>query len=274
MATPEDARRKAATTYDAASDAYDHPANSFWDRFGRKTIERLSLSPGARVLDVCCGSGASAIPAAEAVGPRGSVLGVDLAANLLALARGKGKTQNLGNVEFRTGDMLELGLPAESFDAVVCVFGIFFVPDMAAAVRELWRYVRPGGRLALTTWGPRLFEPVNSVFWGAVAQHRPELHRAFNPWDRITEPDALRALLAEGGVPVTAAEVVAEEHRHPLASNDDWWALVLGSGYRGTFEQLAPAERAAVRETCLAFVRDEGVFAVEANVVYAVALKE
>lgn len=274
MATPEDARRKAATTYDAASDAYDHPANSFWSRFGRKSIERLRLRLGARVLDVCCGSGASAIPAAEAVGPRGSVLGVDLATNLLALARSKGKARNLGNVEFRTGDMLDLGLPAASFDAVVCVFGIFFVPDMASAVRELWRYVRPGGRLALTTWGPRLFEPVNSVFWRAVGERRPDLERRFNPWDRITDPPALRALLVEGGIPPAAAEVVPESAEHEIAAEEDWWALVLGSGYRGTLEQLSPADRTHVREACAAFARAERVRAVEANVVYAVALKE
>ncbi len=59
----------------AAADLFDHPANTFWDRFGRKTIERLRLQPGQSVLDVCCGSGASAIPAAEAVGREGRVVG-------------------------------------------------------------------------------------------------------------------------------------------------------------------------------------------------------
>ena len=66
---------------------YDHPANTFWSRYGGRSVERLRLSPGQRVLDVCCGSGASAIPAAETVGSTGSVVGVDLAENLLALAR-------------------------------------------------------------------------------------------------------------------------------------------------------------------------------------------
>jgi len=79
MVTPADAATRAATTYNATADVYDHPVNSFWDRFGRRTVDRLELRPGARVLDVCCGSGASAIPAAEAAGPAGSVLGVDLA---------------------------------------------------------------------------------------------------------------------------------------------------------------------------------------------------
>lgn len=271
MGTPEDVRRKTATAYDAAADTYDHPANSFWERFGARTIERLALASGARVLDVCCGSGASALPAAEAVGPRGAVLGVDLAENLLARARDKARVRGLGNAEFRTGDLLALGLAEASFDAVVCVFGIFFVPDMPDAVRALWRHVGPGGRLALTTWGPRLFEPLNTAFWRAVAECRPDLHRSFHPWDRITAPDAVRALLAEGGVPPASIEVVAEPGRHPLATPEDGWALVLGSGYRGTLEQLSPQDRERVHHACTTYVRDQGVRAVEANVVYAVA---
>lgn len=137
MGTPEDAKKKALATYNAAADSYDDPANVFWEHYGRRTVERLDLPFGARVLDVCCGSGASAIPAAENVGPDGSVLGVDLAENLLALARRKAKERGLKNVDFRSADMLDLGLPEASFDAVICVFGIFFVPDMKSAVREL-----------------------------------------------------------------------------------------------------------------------------------------
>src|SRR5262245_46384628 len=130
----EEDRLRAATTYDAASDTYDHPANAFWARFGARTVDRLELRGGERVLDVCCGSGASALAAARKVGARGSVLGVDLSEKLLALARAKAEREGLANVAFRRGDMLELGVPAASFDAVVCVFGVFFVDDVAAAV--------------------------------------------------------------------------------------------------------------------------------------------
>src|SRR5262245_57567248 len=85
----DEARTKAAAAYNAASDHYDEPALSFWDRYGRLTIDRLALQPGARVLDVCSGSGASALPAAERVSPTGRVLAVDLAEGLLELARVK-----------------------------------------------------------------------------------------------------------------------------------------------------------------------------------------
>jgi len=84
--TPEDAKQRAATTYNAAADLYDDPAN-FWERFGSRTVARLQLAPGSNVLDVCCGSGASAIPAAAAVGDNGSVVGIDLAETLKSHAK-------------------------------------------------------------------------------------------------------------------------------------------------------------------------------------------
>lgn len=140
----ESAKVRAATTYNAAADWFDHPVNTFWDRFGEMTIDRLKLRPGQAVLDICCGSGASALPAAEAIGAEGRLIGIDLAENLLALARAKAQARGLVQAEFQLGDMMSLGFPDATFDAVVCVFGIFFVPDMPGAVRELWRQVKPG----------------------------------------------------------------------------------------------------------------------------------
>jgi ubiquinone/menaquinone biosynthesis C-methylase UbiE len=267
----KEATAKTAATYNAAADFYDDPANSFWDRFGRRTIERLRLQPGARVLDVCCGSGASAIPAAETVGPDGFVVGIDLAENLLTLARAKARDRGLHNIDFRPGDVLNLAVPEAPFDAVVCVFGIFFVPEMPAAVRALWRVVRPGGRLAVTTWGPNFFEPATNAFWSSVRDVQPQLYKGFNPWDRISDPSSVRALLSEGDV--DQVEVVAEAGAHPILSPDAWWAAVLGSGYRGTIDQLDAADRERVRLANMDFIRQSGLQSVEANVVYAVATR-
>jgi ubiquinone/menaquinone biosynthesis C-methylase UbiE len=267
----DEARARAAATYNAASDAYDDPANSFWARFGRSTVTRLGLLRGEQVLDVCCGSGASALPAAEAVGARGSVLGVDIAERLLVLARAKANALRLSNVEFRSGDMLDLKLPAESFDAVVCVFGIFFVPDMTAAVQSLWRCVRRGGRLAITTWGPRFLEPANSAFWDSIRSVRPDLYKGFNPWDRICDPRSLRELLRAGGI--EQAEIVAESGEHAIDSPEAWWAAVLGTGYRGTVEQLTAQDLQSVRAANFDYVRRSRITAVEVNVVYALAAK-
>ena len=267
----DEARLRATLAYNAASDHFDHPANFFWDRFGRATVDRLNLKSGDAVLDVCSGAGASAIPAAQRVGPDGAVIAVDLAENLLELAKAKAEHRGLYNVRFRSGDMLSLGYDDASFDAVVCVFGIFFVPDMSAAAKELWRMVRLGGKLAITTWGPNFFEPANAVFWEAIRKADPRLHKSFNPWDRISEPSGLSAMLQEAGI--EDFEISAEPGVHPVASPDDWWATLMGSGYRGTLDQLHPEALRHVRQRNTDFVRDFGLSHVEANVIYAVAAK-
>jgi len=266
-----DAQRRAAFTYNAAADFYDASPLGFWNYFGRKTIELLWLQNGSRVLDACCGAGASALPAAEFVGRKGKVIGVDVAQALLELARAKAAQRRLGNTRFELGDLLSLRFPNESFDAAICVFGIFFVPDMAAAVQELWRCVRPGGQLAVTTWGPNLFEPANSAFWTSIKNVRADLYKGFNPWDRINDPASLMTILMEAGV--ESAKIADENRLHPISSVEDWWTIVLGSGYRGTIEQLNPLERERVKEANLAFIRDEKIFAIETNVLYALATK-
>jgi ubiquinone/menaquinone biosynthesis C-methylase UbiE len=264
-----DAQSRAAFAYNAAADFYDASPLSFWNYFGRRTIELLSLPIGARALDVCCGAGASALPAAEFVGPSGKVIAVDISQKLLELARTK--ATGLTNIEFELGDMLALRFSNESFDAVVCVFGIFFVPDMEMAVRELWRCVRPGGQLAVTTWGPNFFEPANSAFWRSIKKVRADLHKSFHPWDRINNPESLEKILKQGGVELP--KVIAEHHLHPIKSAEDWWTITLGSGYRATIEQLSQSERERVKEANLAFVRDEKISSIEANVLYALATK-
>src|SRR5215468_7110020 len=239
------AKEKAAAMYDAAADHFDDEPLSFWNRVGKRTVANLKLHAGAKVLNVGCGTGASALPAAQTVGKNGSVVGVDLASRLLDRARAKALAAGLDNVEFRLADMTALKYPDDSFDAVVSVFSIFFVPDMEGLVRELWRMVRPGGKLAVTTWGPRIFEPAYSRWLIAVGKERPDLVTAFNPWDRITDVISVRKLLHDGGV--RDAEVIPEMGVQPLRSADHWWTIALGSGLRWTIDQMGPQAATRVK---------------------------
>ena len=221
----DEAKKKAAATYNAAADTYDHSANSFWDRYGRRTVQRLGLRPGMRILDACCGSGASAIPAAEIAGRDGFVLGVDLAERLLDLGRTKAKARGLANVEFRTADILDLGLPDADFDAVICVFGIFFVPEMEAAVRELWRLVRPRGQLAITTWGPRFLEPVNTAFWHAVGSVGRSCTKVSTPGIASARPPLWERCSRRRGSSTRRSSRRAEHKRSVLRRIGGPWCL-------------------------------------------------
>ena len=268
MATSSSPQIQLEKTYNAAADHYDHPAVSFWDRFGRRTIERLTITRGNKVLDVCCGMGGSALPAAERVGSNGHVMAVDLAQNLLNKGIKRAAERGMTNIEFRRADLEDLPFEDQSFDAVVCVFGIFFVPDLHAGVRGLWRLVRPGGSLAITIWGAKMFEPADGTFWEAVRREDPDLLKSIKPWNKFVEPDPLRALLIECGV--TNPEVVDEPGTHPLHCPEDWWTIVLGSGYRSTVEALSPTARELVKVATIEAVRRQKIREIRADVIYAI----
>jgi ubiquinone/menaquinone biosynthesis C-methylase UbiE len=256
----------ARTTYDATADHFDAPSLGFWDRYGARTVDRLALRPGARVLDVCAGTGGSALPAARAVGPGGSVTAIDVSAPLLDRARRKAEREGLTHLEVRVADMTRLELPAATFDAVVIVFGIFFAPDMVRQARELARLVRPRGVLAITTWGPRMFEPLYAPFLASARRLHPGLDD-FRPWARLTTPDAVSALLRDAGQ--GELEVEPEAGTEPLRGPGDWWTIVLGTGLRWVVDQLPVEVVDAFREENLERARE--VAAIETNVIYATA---
>jgi hypothetical protein len=116
-----------------------------------------------------------------------------------------------------------------------------------------------------------MFEPGSQAFWLAVKESRADLVATVSPWERITRPDALRQLLSESGI--EGAEVAAEDGHQALQSAEDWWTIVLGSGYRWTIEQMTEEERARVRAANLKTLRDSGTMFVETNVIYAIAQK-
>lgn len=121
-------------------------------------VARLNLAKGTRVLDVACGSGNLAIPAARA----GAVVtGADIAANLLAQGRDRAKAEWLA-IQFDEADAEQLPYADEAFDAVISMFGVMFAPRLEKAAAELTRVCRAGGRIALANWVPTGF--IGQVF--------------------------------------------------------------------------------------------------------------
>jgi hypothetical protein len=104
-----------------------------------------------------------------------------------------------------------------------------------------------------------------------VREVRPELYKNFNPWDRISDPAAVTALLVESGVAGSFA--IGEPGWHPVATPADWWTIVMGSGYRGIVDQLSPGERERLRATVLAEIARRDIRLIETNVIYALARK-
>jgi ubiquinone/menaquinone biosynthesis C-methylase UbiE len=239
-----------AAIYTAAADAFD--SLPFWHHFGRRTVEWLHLSPGARVLDLCCGTGASARPAAEIVGPSGSVLGVDITEALLQQARDKAAARGLAHLRFQCADVAAIDFPAGSFDAVVSVFGLFFLDDMSAVLRRAWTWLAPGGVLAVTTWGEDVLAPGEAWFQEAARQEDPSIAVAGHA-SRLDTPEKLAAVFEEAGLPPPVIE--RDRWVMPLASPEDFWPVILGTSNRATLERLSRSAQLRVRASVIERLR-------------------
>jgi ubiquinone/menaquinone biosynthesis C-methylase UbiE len=113
------------------------------------------LQPGEMVVDIACGTGLVTFPAAEAVGERGEVVGTDLSGAMVEMVSGQAKRLGLQQARFERMGAEQLDLDDASFDAALCGLGLMYVPSPVAAVGEMLRVVRPGGRAVAAVWGQR-----------------------------------------------------------------------------------------------------------------------
>ena len=270
MESDEGSKFKTIETYNAAAPLFDAEPLSFWDRHGRGAVNRAHIEPGNRILDVGCGTGASALPAAELAGASGVVIGIDAARNMLERAREKAAAQELTNVRLECADMAKLDFADGHFDRIISVFAIFFLEDMTAHLRELWRMLRPGGRMVVTTWGPRAFQPCAGIFADCAAR-LGYVSASPPPWERLNGGEKLKRLFAEADAGAPLIDTVMDQQ--PFNGVEDWWAIVMGSGYRAVVDQLPQERGAALKEAVLAELMTRGIDCVETNVLHATAEK-
>jgi ubiquinone/menaquinone biosynthesis C-methylase UbiE len=158
-------------------------------------VVAAQLAAEMRVLDVACGSGEPSISMAVRLkgmggptgGVAGRVTGMDMAGAPLEVARERARVRGLDNVEFVQGDVHALDFADGSFDRVTCRLGVMFFANLAKALAEMHRVLRPGGRVALLTWGP-MEQPYFESTIGTVRRLRPELE----------VPEAARAMFKFG----------------------------------------------------------------------------
>jgi SAM-dependent methyltransferase len=153
----------------ARYDTYLGPA--FFEPYAADLAARLS-GKAARVLELACGSGIVTRRLRAALARKVKITATDLSEGMVAFA--KARMPGAPNMEFRTADASALPFPDASFDAVVCQFGIMFVPDKSAAYREARRVLAPGGRLIFSTWDGFALNPVSRIAHDTVLSLFPD----------------------------------------------------------------------------------------------------
>jgi SAM-dependent methyltransferase len=180
-----------------------------------RLVEMAGVEPGSRVLDVAAGYGEPSLTAARAAGPEGSVVATDISAEMIAFGRERAVAAGLENIEFVESDAAGLEFPEGSFDAALSRWGIIFEPDGEAAAARIVSFLKPGARMAISSWGPPDRVPFLAIPMRTAMQRLevpPPPPGTPGPLSRPT-PEALGGLLEAGGfsdVEVEEAEVTFE----------------------------------------------------------------
>ncbi len=145
---------------------FEKGAQSVSDRL----VVLARVKPGHRVLDIATGTGEPALTAARVAGPSGHVLGIDQSTAMLAAARRRASAMGLANVDFREGDAESLTVTERDFDAVLCRWGMMFVPDLERAARRIHDVLKPAGWFATAVWATADKVPMISIAAQRVRQ--------------------------------------------------------------------------------------------------------
>jgi SAM-dependent methyltransferase len=172
---------------------------------GEAFVATLDLAPGLAVLDLGCGDGTTAVPAAQL---GANVLGVDIAENLVAAGDERARALGLTNLRFQQGDASDLNeLGDDSFDLVVSMFGAMFAPRPADVAKEMVRVTRPGGRIVMGNWIPGDPTLVAQILRISSAYSPPPPEGFVSPMTWGVEADVLERF---GGAGVPAGQISLE----------------------------------------------------------------
>jgi ubiquinone/menaquinone biosynthesis C-methylase UbiE len=235
-------KEKIRNAFNQAAPGYDKPALRFFGETAERLAGHMHLAGGEHVLDVATGTGAAALACARRL-EGGGVTGIDLSEAMLGQARAKAAAKGLRNVRFQPMDIEALTFPPDTFDAACCSFGIFFLPDMTAGMRNIAGTVKPGGRIGISSFAEQAFAPLVFVFFDQVQRFGLTLPPL--SWKRLDLPEKHRTLYESAGL------VDIETHREPMGyfldDSEEWWDILWNSGFRGLLSQLSLEELAAFR---------------------------
>jgi ubiquinone/menaquinone biosynthesis C-methylase UbiE len=180
-------------------------------------LDLAGLAPGQHVLDVAAGTGEQTLLAARRVGPTGRVVATDISAPMLGIAADSARQRGLSNVETHVTDARQLGFESDSFDAAISRLALMLIPERAKALAEIYRVLRPGGRLAAIVLSSAETNPYTELPM-AIA-------RRFTGWSSETladpgffalgDPSVLRRAYEQAGFRDVAAHTVPTRRRFP-----------------------------------------------------------
>jgi ubiquinone/menaquinone biosynthesis C-methylase UbiE len=213
-----------------------------------RMIDHLALQSGQRVLELAAGAGDLGFRAAELVQPGGSLITSDGAEGMLDVARGRAQALGVTGVEFRQLELEWIDLPAASVDALLCRWGLMFALDPGAALREMRRVLRPGGRAAVAVWDRPEVNPWAVVPRQALVDlgHLEDVEPPGPSMFGLADRERLARLFEEAGFIEVAIDAVELIEDYPDVRSYIEQMADISTVFGRHWKPLSESERAAV----------------------------
>jgi ubiquinone/menaquinone biosynthesis C-methylase UbiE len=206
---------------------------------GEALVSKLGITEGLQVLDLGCGDGTTAVPAAQL---GADVLGVDIASNLVAAGKARAEELGLANLRFQEGDATDLNeLDHESFDLVISVFGAMFAPKPFDVAKEMVRVTKPGGRIVMGNWIPNDPTLVAQILKISSAYSPPPPEGFVSPMTWGVEENVIERF-AEAGVPKEQTSFERDTYTFNYAGTPSELVTTFRSYYGPTMNAFEAAE--------------------------------
>jgi ubiquinone/menaquinone biosynthesis C-methylase UbiE len=210
-------REAVAESFGESASVYHH--SPFFRLGAQRLVELADLKPDAQLLDIGTGRGAVLFAAAEQLTEGGTVRGIDVAQEMIDLTNDELRRRGSSNATAVLMDAEALEFEDGTFDRVTCGFSLMFMPDLDRALAEMRRVLRPGGRIAVSTWGPP--DELTRTYLGFMNEYREGDGTVGNLVSQpLASTDVLHAALDAGGLDEVRA--IEEPVAHTFANQEEW----------------------------------------------------
>ena len=237
--------------WDLVAVGYSDTTMEMLAQYAEEAITAVRMTPGAVILDVACGPGTLAPLVAEQAG---AVHGIDFSQTMLDCYARQIATRGYGNITLSHGDAQALPYEDGTFDAAFSMFGLMFFPDRDKGFAEIYRTLKPGGTVAVTSWAPVDQSPAMQLMFGAIRTIKPDLPAPQRAIDTLENPERFRQEMEDAGFKNVAIRCVTKGF--PVQSVAEFWTtMVKGSApIQMLKKNLGEAEWRAKEALALAYL--------------------
>jgi ubiquinone/menaquinone biosynthesis C-methylase UbiE len=260
-----------ADVFNRSAGTYDSVGVKFFTHFGLKLVEKLNPLPGAKILDIGCGKGATLIPSAKAVGPDGFVEGIDISKGMLDELNKILEKENITNTRTLLMDAEDVSFEVNSFDYITGSFVLFFLTDPINTLFKLKTNLKENGQVCFST-----FKKGSSLEWlmELVLKYLPDLKENQKNQENFDTEKSLVGIFTESGF----KNIDVEELSHTFVYKDEqqWFEELWSHGYRYALESMSDENLASFKIECVerlnAFRKEDG-FHIPISVLFTFAVK-